>query len=100
MLIRGRKMLLPKFCEFVRAEIGKDFSVRLQHRRERLAGELDHFRHGLTVGKHVERFIFEAAFVEPALRLVTPAAIRFDEETDFHNAKAIIKNRVLFQASV
>ena len=83
-LVCGRKILRPKIFQLFRAEVGENFSIRLDHRRERLAGELDHFIHGRAVGNHVERLIFDAALVEPALPLVAPAAIRFDEETGFH----------------
>ena len=75
---------LPKLRQFVWSEVGEDLAVHVHHRREALAGEIDHFRHGLAVRNHVERFVLDAALVEPVLRLVAPRAIRFDEETDFH----------------
>ena len=36
------------------------------------------------IGDDINLLVLDAALVEPVLRLVTPAAIRFDEETDFH----------------
>lgn len=71
--------LLPKLSQFFWAKIGEDLAVHINNWRERLAGKLDHFGHGLAVGNHVERFIFDAALVKPALRFVAPAAIGFDE---------------------
>ena len=87
--ICGRN-LLPKLRQFFRAEVGEDLAVHLNHRRERLAGELDHFRHRLFIGDDINLLVLDAALVEPALRLVAPAAIRFDKETDFHELNGLL----------
>jgi len=88
--------LLPKLRQFFRTEVGEDLAVHINHRRERLTGQRDHLGHGLAVGDNVERLVFDAALVEPTLRLVAPAAIRFYEETDFHNENLNTNRKILF----
>jgi len=69
----------PKPCQFFRAKIGEDFPINVDHGRIGLVGEVDHFSHGVAVGKDIERLIFDAAFVEPVLCFMAPGTVRFDE---------------------
>ena len=80
--------LRPKSRQFIRPEVAQDFTVDIDHRRQSLAGKLDHFIVRGFVGNDIDGFIIDSSFVEPAFCFVTPPAIRFDEEADpfrFHS---------------
>ena len=76
--------LFPKFRQIVRTEIGENLAVHFDDGGELLAGEVAHFCEGLAVGDDIERFILDAALVEPGDGFLTPGTIRFDEQADFH----------------
>lgn len=83
MLPRVLFQFLPKRRQFSRSEIRQNPAIHVNHRRERLIGQAVHLVVCLLVRYHVENFVLNSVLVEPIHRLGTPAAKRFDEQSDF-----------------
>src|SRR5437867_3342917 len=84
----------PELSELLRPEVGQDFAIHVNDRREVLAGEADHFVVGDFVGDDVNRLIYNAAIPQPALRAGAPSAKGLDEKSDsfrFH-AQTVVAN--------
>jgi len=82
--------LIPKTSELVRAEIGENFAIHVNHGRKFLSGEIDHLIVSRLVRNHIHSFVVNLTLVKPTLSLVAPAAIWFHEQTNFlwfHTAK-------------
>jgi hypothetical protein len=77
-LLSGRN-LLPKHGQLVRPEIGEDFPIHLNHRRERLTGQANHFVECLRIGTDINGFVGDAPLREPIFGTIAPAAGVFDK---------------------
>lgn len=81
---------LPEARELLWPEVGEDFSIHIDDRRQLLAGEPYHFVKSRLVGDNIDLFIINTPLVQPAHCLMTPATIRLYEESNpflFHSIK-------------
>lgn len=69
----------PKFRELVRAEVGKNFALHIDHRREFLSRKANHLVKGSLIRCHIDSLIIHRLIIQPPNRFVTPPAIRFYE---------------------
>ena len=81
-MLFGELVLLPKLLELAGIEIGQNFPIDVNDRRQGLATQREHLFARCGVADHVEQLVFYAAFVQPFLRLVTPTSVRFDEQSN------------------
>jgi hypothetical protein len=79
--LRGRAFqLFPKEFELFGIEIGEDFAININDRRERLAGKFEHFVAGGAIGGDVESLEGDLPFLKPVDGFVTPSAEWFDKQ--------------------
>ena len=61
---------------------GDPLWVHVQYRRKVMAGKTDHFVVGGLIGDDIDLLVFDSLFIQPALGLMTPPAVRLDEQTN------------------
>ena len=74
-----RLKLFPKRGQLFGPEIRQHPPVHVNHRRQFLAGQVDHFVISRFVTNHVNGFIFDTVLIQPLRRAMTPWTIGFDE---------------------
>lgn len=73
---------LPEPSQLVRPEIGKDFSIHVNHRRQSLARELNHFVVSGLVSYHVNHFKLDVVIVQPMHGTMAPATVGLDKQAN------------------
>ena len=79
-LVSGDSSGTEKRDQFVDSEVREGFAVPVHGRGFRLAGELDHFLHGVAVSGDHDGFDFDAFAAEEIRDVVAPRAAGFDVE--------------------
>jgi hypothetical protein len=77
-------MFFPEISQLFRPEIGQHFAIDLNHRRQFLSGQPDHFVKGLYASDDIHGFVFNPMGIHSIHRLVAPRAIGFDEKAGVH----------------
>ena len=91
----GRLELVHELLELPGIEVREHLAVHVDDRRKCLPAQRNHLLEAAAVRNDVDLLVGYAPFVEPVLRLVTPAAKRFHKQSDFlrfHSAAETLRH--------
>jgi hypothetical protein len=79
---------IPEARKLLRAKVGKQFPINLNHGGQILPGKPDHFVEGRLVIDDIDSLVLNATLIKPTDGFMAPAAIRLDEKANtfrFHD---------------
>src|SRR5436190_13907718 len=75
-----RFQLLPRFLQLTSVKIRQHFTIDVNHRRKRLARQVNHLLVGSGIRNHVQLLKRNPSPIEPVFCLVAPATVRFHKQ--------------------
>jgi hypothetical protein len=79
---------VPEVRELLRAKVGQQFAININHWGQILAGKPDHIVESRLIVDDIDSFVLNPTLIKPTHGFVTPAAVRLDEKSNtfrFHD---------------